>query len=296
MRLFVRVVERRSFRAAAADLGLPRSSATAGIKALEGELGTALLRRTTRHVAPTEEGEAYHRHCVSVLAEIDDTETALRGGGGRGVLRVDTNAHLARTWLLPELPRFLDRHPGLRFHLGEGDRLVNLVGEGVDCVIRGGEITGGDFVVRRLGVLEEVTCASPSYLARRGTPLGPDDLAGHEMVGFVSSRTGGVLPLELVVDQRVREIALPARVTTSSAETCAALGRLGFGLVQAPRIRFVDDLRTGAMVEVLRPFRPTKLPISLLYPRTRPVPSRLRAFIDWLDEILVPHLANATQE
>ena len=292
MRLFVRVVERRSFRAAAADLALPRSSATAGIKALEAELGAALLRRTTRHVAPTLEGEAYHRHCVSVLAEIDDTETALRGGGGLGVLRVDTNAHLARTWLLPELPRFLARHPGLRFHLGEGDRLVNLVGEGVDCVIRGGEITSGDVVVRRLGALDEVTCASPAYLARHGTPRGPDDLAGHEMVGFVSSRTGGVLPLELVVDRQVREITLPARVTASSADTCATLARLGFGLVQAPLIRFADDLRTGAMVEVLQPFRPTKLPISLLYPRTRIMPSRLRAFIDWLDESLVPHLAS----
>ena len=229
-----------------------------------------------------------------MLAAIDDTEMALRGGGGLGVLRVDTNAHLARTWLLPELPRFLERHPGLRFHLGEGDRLVNLVGEGVDCVIRGGDIAGGDLVVRRLGMLAEVTCASPSYLAHHGTPCTPDDLAGHEMVGFVSSRTGSVLPLEFVVDQRVHEITLPARVTASGSDSCAVLARLGFGLVQAPLIRFADDLRTGAMVEVLRPFRPTPLPISLLYPRTRLVPSRLRVFIDWLDEVLVPHLTEST--
>ncbi|WP_428395268.1 LysR family transcriptional regulator [Lichenicoccus sp.] len=294
MRLFVRVVERRNFRAAAADLGLPRSSATAGIKALEAELGAALLRRTTRHVAPTEEGEAYHRHCVSVLADIDDAEAALRGGGGNalGVLRVDTNAHLARTWLLPELPRFLERHPGLRFHLGEGDRLVNLVREGVDCVIRGGEIDDSDLMIRRLGLLAEVTCASPAYLARHGTPSTTDDLAGHEMVGFVSSRTGGALPLGFVINGRVREVTLPARVTASSSDSCAVLARLGLGLVQAPLIRFADDLKTGAMVEVLRPFRPTPLPVSLLYPRTRLVPSRLRAFIDWLDEVLVPHLTD----
>ncbi len=287
MRLFVRVVERRSFRAAASDLGMPRSSATAGIKALEAALGTTLLRRSTRHVGPTEEGEGYYRHCVAVLGEMDAVETALRGRVPTGTLRVDTSAQFARTWLLPALPDFLSRHSGLRFHLSEGDRLVNLVGEGVDCVIRGGETTEGDLMVRRLGALPEITCASRTYLARHGEPRSPDDLEGHEMVGFVSSRTGAVLPLEFTIEGQTREYTLPVRVSATGADSCATLAQLGFGLVQLPRIRFADALQSGAMVEVLRPYRPPPLPISLLYPR-RLVPARLRVFIDWLEEALVP--------
>ncbi len=292
MRLFVRVVERRSFRAAASDLSLPRSSATAGIKALEAALGTTLLRRSTRHVGPTDEGEGYYRHCVAVLGEMDAVEVALQGRVATGMLRVNTSAQFARTWLLPALPGFLAKHPGLQFHLSEGDRLVNLVGEGVDCVIRGGETGQGDLMVRRLGTLPEITCASLDYLARHGEPRSPDELDGHEMVGFVSSRTGAVLPLELTIDGRTREYLLPVRVSASSADSCATFAQLGFGLVQLPRIRFADELRTGAMVEVLRAHRPPPLPISLLYPRTRIVPARLRVFIDWLEEALVPQMVS----
>ena len=290
MRLFVRVVERRSFRAAAADLGLPRSSATASIKALEAALGATLLRRSTRHVSPTDEGEGYYRHCVAVLSEVEAVEAALQGRVATGLLRVDTSAQFARTWLLPALPGFLSRHPGLRFHLSEGDRLVNLVGEGVDCVIRGGQTLEGDLMMRRLGALPEITCASREYLAARGEPRSPDELDGHEMVGFVSSRTGAVLPLELTIDGQTREYPLPMRVSASSADSCAILAQQGFGLVQMPMIRFVNDLRTGVMVEVLRAYRPPPLPISLLYPRTRIVPARLRVFIDWLEKELVPQM------
>ena len=288
MRLFVRVVERRSFRAAASDLGLPRSSATAGIKALEAALGTTLLRRSTRHVGPTDEGEGYYGHCIAVLGEMEAVETALRGRVATGTLRVDTSAQFARTWLLPALPDFLSRHPGLRFHLSESDRLVNLVGEGVDCAIRGGETTEGDLMIRRLGALPEITCASRAYLALHGEPRSPDDLEGHEMVGFASSRTGTVLPLEFTIDGRTREYALPVRVIATGADSCATLAQLGFGLVQLPLVRFADDLRSGTMIEVLRSYRPPPLPVSLLYPRTRIVPARVRVFIDWLEEVLVP--------
>ena len=290
MRLFVRVVERRSFSAAAADLGLPRSSATTGIQALEAALGTTLLRRSTRHVRPTDEGEGYYRHCVAVLGEMDAVEVALRGRVATGTLRVDTSAQFARHWLLPALPGFLSSHPGLRFHLSESDRHVNLVGEGVDCVIRGGETAEGDLMIRRLGALPEITCASPAYLARHGEPRSPDDLEGHEMVGFMSSRTGAVLPLEFTIEGRTREYAVPARVCATGADSCATLAQLGYGLVQLPLVRFAEDLRSGAMVEVLRAYRPPPLPVSLLYPRTRIVPARLRVFIAWLEEALVPQM------
>ena len=290
MRLFVRVVERRSFTAAAADLGLPRSSVTTAIRRLEERLGARLLQRSTRHVAPTLDGEAHYRRCLAILADVEEAEGAFRGGEVQGLLRIDVHGRLARTFILPELPTFLARHPRLRLHIGEGDRLVDLVREGVDCVIRAGALPDSELIVRRLGVMPEMTCASPAYLARHGVPRSLEDLAGHEMVGFVSSRTGQVLPLELTVGEEVREILLPARVTATSSDTSAALARLGFGLVQAPRHRFAADLAAGRLVEVLAEHLPTPTAVSALYPRSRQLSPRVRVLVDWLVGIMAPRL------
>ena len=289
--LFVRIVDRGSFSAAAADLGVSRPAATAAIKDLERRLGIRLLQRSTRHVQPTLEGDAYHRRCVSILADIEDAD---RGAGGAvaGVVRVDVVGHLARTTLLPELPALLARHPALTIHLGEGERFVDLVREGVDCVVRAGPLADSDMAVRPLGVLEEITVASPGYLASHGTPASPTDLAGHAMIGFVSSRTGQALPLEFVLDGDVLEIALPARLLVGSAETSVAAARLGLGLVQAPRYRFIDDIVRGTLVEVLADCAPTPTPVSVLYPSRRQLSPRVRVFVDWLVETLMPHFAS----
>ena len=254
--LFVHIVDRGSFSAAAADCGVSRPAATAAIKALEQRLGTRLLQRSTRHVRPTAEGDAYYRRCVAILADVEDADRGASGAVG-GLIRVDVAGHLARTVLLPALPAFLRRHPGLTVHLGEGERFVDLVREGVDCVVRAGDLADSDMVVRRLGMLEEITVASPEYLARHGTPASPAGLAGHEMIGFVSSRTGLPLALEFAHAGEVTEVVLPARVLVGGGDTSAAAARLGLGLAQAPRYRFVDDLASGALVEVLADYPPT---------------------------------------
>jgi DNA-binding transcriptional LysR family regulator len=290
MRLLVRVVERRSFTAAAADLGLPRSSATSAIKQLEERLGVRLLQRSTRHVTPTLDGEAYYQRCLAILADVEEAEGALSTREARGLLRIDVNGHMARTFILPELPALLARHPDLTLHIGEGDRFVDLVREGVDCVIRAGELPNSDMIVRRLGMAREMTFASPAYLERHGVPRSPDDLAGHVMIGFVSSRTGQVMPLEFTVGDAIREILLPSRVTVANSDTSAALARLGFGLAQAPRHRFGEDLEAGSLVEVLGDFPPTATAISALYPRSRQLSPRVRVFVDWLVEVLAPKL------
>ena len=290
MRLFTRVVERRSFTAAAADLGLPRSSATSSIKQLEQRLGVQLLRRTTRHVTPTLDGEAYYQRCLGILTDVEEAEGGFGAGEVRGRPSIDVNGHMARTFILPELPALLARHPGLTVHIGEGDRLVDLVREGVDCVIRAGALPDSDMIVRRLGIAREITVASPAYLERHGAPRSLDDLTGHTMIGFVSSRTGQVIPLEFTVEGGVREVVLPSRVTVANSDTSATLVRLGFGLYQAPKLRYAEDLKAGRLVEVLPDNPPTPTPISVLYPRSRQLSPRVRVFIDWLVEILAPKL------
>jgi DNA-binding transcriptional LysR family regulator len=290
LELFVRIVDRGSFSAAASDLGVSRPVATATIKALEERLGTRLLQRSTRHVQPTAEGEAYHRRCVAILADIEDAD---RGASGAvaGLLRVDVPGHMARAMLLPALPAFLAKHPALTVHLGEGERFVDLLREGVDCVVRAGILADSDMMVRRLGVMEEITCASPDYLAGHGVPVSPDRLDGHVMIGFVSSRTERPLPLEFTVDGRAIEVTLSARLLVGGADTSAAAARLGLGLVQAPRYRLEDDLNSGALVEVLADFPPTPTPISVLYPSNRQLSPRVRVFVDWLIDTIGPQLA-----
>lgn len=279
--LFLRIVERGNFSRAAADLGMSRPAATAAMQALERRLGTRLLHRTTRHVAPTQEGDAYYRRCKTILA---DLEAADRDAAGAisGVVRVDVAGSLARLLLLPALPHFLAQHPGLSVHLGEGERYVDLVREGVDCVIRAGALGDSGLVGQQLGFVDEITCASPDYINRHGTPKSPDALDGHMMVAFVSSQTGQPIPLEFTCKGRVLDVMLPARLSVRTADTMAAAARHGLGLVQAPRLRFADDLASGTLVEVLTGYPPTPTPISILYPKGKERAPRVRAFADWM--------------
>ena len=292
LELFVRIIDRGSFTAAASDLGLSRPVATAGIKALERRLGARLLQRSTRHVQPTVEGEVYYRRCVAILADLEDAD---RGASGAvaGLLRVDVAGNLARTMLLPALPAFLALHPALTVHLGEGERFVDLVREGVDCVVRAGTLADSEMVIRRLGIMEEITCASPGYLAGHGVPVSPDRLDGHVMIGFVSSRTGQLLPLEFTANGETVEVTLPTRILVFVSDNSVSANRFGLGLIQAPRHRFEDDLASGALVEVLADFPPTPTPISVLYPSNRQLSPRVRVFVDWLIDTLGPWLASA---
>lgn len=284
MRLFVRVVEQRSFTLAARDLTLPRSTATEVIKQLEVRLGVRLLQRTTRHVAPTLDGDVYYRHCLKVLADIEEGEAAFSGAGPRGVLRIDVHGTLARHFMLPGLPRFLERYPDLQLFIGEGDRFVDLIREGVDCVLRVGELTSSGMVARRVAMLEEGTFASRLYIERHGQPRTLDDLDRHRMIGFVSSATGQVLPLEFIASDKVRHLTPRLAMSVTAAETMVSAARLGLGLIQVPEYHVASDLETGALVEVLPDFRPSPTPVSLLYPQARQLAPRVRVFIDWLTQ------------
>ncbi|HEY0199332.1 MAG TPA: LysR family transcriptional regulator [Rhodanobacter sp.] len=282
MRLFTRIVERQSFTLAAQDLELPRSTATQAIKELEKRLGARLLQRTTRHVRSTLDGEAFYKRCIAILDEVEDAEAVFSNAKPRGPLRVDVHGTLARHFVLPGLPAFLAEYPDLQLHMGEGDRLVDLVREGVDCVLRVGDLKDSAMVGRRVAVLEEVTCASPDYLARHGMPASVDDLQGHYAVGFMSSAAGMTLPLEFSVKGQLRNITLPATLTVAAAETYVAAARLGLGLIQVPRYHVDADLASGTLVNVLPEFPPSPTPVSLLYPHSRQLSMRVRVFIDWL--------------
>src|ERR1700684_1192752 len=153
MRVFTRVVERRSFTLAAEDLGLPRSTVTDAVKQLEARRGVRLIERTTRQVRPTLDGEAYHRRCLALIADIEEAEAAFGGAKPTGMLRVYVHGTLARQFVMPRLPDFLAEYPGIELYMSEGDRLVDLIGEGIDCVLRVGERHDSDMIAPRVAMI-----------------------------------------------------------------------------------------------------------------------------------------------
>jgi DNA-binding transcriptional LysR family regulator len=284
LQLFTRIVEQNSFSRAADLLGIPRATATHAIQALETRLGTRLLERTTRHVRPTLDGQAYYERCVQVLSDLDDAEAVFRQGASspRGVLRVDMSGTHATRVVLPRIEEFHALYPDVELVLSSGDRLVDLVREGVDCVIRAGAPRDQSLVARRLALMPQAIVASPDYLAAHGTPRHPDDLAAHQVVGFFASSGGLDYPLELDVDGAARRFDLPGWLSVNDAENYVLGALRGYGLIQVPRFHVEQELADGRLVEVLKQWRSPDFPLSALYPYRRQLSPRLRVFVDWI--------------
>jgi DNA-binding transcriptional LysR family regulator len=287
MRLFCRITELGSFSRAAADLHLPAATATHAIRALETRLGVRLLQRTTRHVSTTPDGAAYYQRCVRILADVEETEAGLGHGAAppRGKLRVDMQGTLARAYVLPRLDEFLGRYPDITLEIGMGDRLADLVREGVDCVLRVGELADSSMVGKRVASLRQVTCASPGYLARHGAPAGFGDLPRHRAVNFLSP-AGKPFPFEYVIDGALRQVSLPGSVSVTDADAYALCCERGLGLVQLPHYHVARQLAQGALVAVLPQLEAPAMPVSVLYPHARQLSPRVRVFAAWLGEVM----------
>ncbi len=289
MRVFARIMERGSFVRAAEDLGLPASTVTDAVKQLEARLGTRLLQRSTRQVRPTLDGEAYYQRCLSILADVEEADSAFGGASPRGLLHVEAQGTQARRVILPSLPAFFETYPDLELYLSEGERFVDLIREGVDCALRAGQPRESDLISRRVALLPEATVASPAYIERHGLPERWDALAGHRMVGFRSSATGGVLPLEFTVNHAVKTVLLPSVLSVNGAETYKEAALQGLGMIQLPRYGVLKELASGALVECLPATPPVPMPVYVLYPRNRQLSLRVRVFIDWMTREYARH-------
>lgn len=300
MKVYLAVVDARSFTRAADNLGLPRATVTTTIQNLENLLSVRLLNRTTRSVSLTPDGAAYYERCARLLAELEEIESAFRDVAQRpqGRLRIDVPTTVGHQIIIPRLSDFRERYPDIELVIGMSDRPVDLVQEAVDCVIRGGELVDSSLVARRIGSIGFVTCAAPSYLDRHGTPLTLDDLGHHQAVHYFSSRTGRIIDWDYVIDGEVRNIKVEGTIAVNDAEAYMALALQGFGLVQAARFMALPHLERGDLVEVLAPWRPATLPISVLYPQNRHLSPKVRAFSDWAAELFAecPLLSGRDEE
>jgi LysR family transcriptional regulator for bpeEF and oprC len=184
MRVFTRIVDLGSFSRAGDELGIPRATVSHALRQLEARLGTQLLIRTTRSVRTTPDGQAYYIRCQRLLADLEETESVFSHAAAqpRGSLRIDLPGPLGTAVIVPALADFRARYPLLELDIGASDRYVDLVHEGVDCVVRGGEQADSGLIARRLAVLSQVTCVSAGYVEQRGMPQTLDELTAHQAV------------------------------------------------------------------------------------------------------------------
>jgi len=289
MQIFARVVDMHSFNRAADSLLTSRSLVTRAIKDLEQFLGVRLLQRTTRHLSLTPEGTVYYDHCKRLLADIEAVESSFpaRAGNPRGRLRVDMTLSLARLVVIPALKDFQARFPDVDLILTMSDRKVDLIQEGVDCVVRTGTPeNSGTLVARRIGAFDWVTCASPTYIAQHGEPRTLDDLAQHHSVGYLSSQTARPWDWHFVVNGEDRFIAMREHLVVDDIDAYVACGAEGLGMVRAGSYMVLPYLLSGRLRRVLSDFSAPAIPLSVLYPQNRHLSPTVRAFADWVAEVV----------
>ncbi|UDF37133.1 UNVERIFIED_ORG: LysR family transcriptional regulator [Shinella sp. XGS7] len=293
MRQFARVAELASFTQAAESLGCPKATVSATVQRLERQLGTRLLHRTTRRVQLTQDGQAFYERCKDVLADLEELEQLFlpTPAALRGRLRVDLPVGAARQLVLPRLPEFIAAHPQLEIELSCTDRRVDLVREGFDCVLRVGALGDSSLVARPLGWLRQLNLASPEYLRVHGVPQSLEDLAGHRLIHYASvlgQRSAGFE----YVDAAGQACSLPmaGTLTVNNSEAYEAACLAGAGLVQVPVPGLSDLVAQGRLVELLPQFQAPPLPVSLVYAHRRQLPQRVQVFMNWLSEVLRPHL------
>lgn len=297
MQAFARVVEAGSFTKAAETLHMSKTSVTQLVQQLEARLRVKLLNRTTRRVNVTADGAAYYERVVKLLADMDDAETSLSSASlaPRGRLRVDVPSPFARLVLIPSLPAFYEKYPDIQLDMGVSDRMVDLISDNVDCVVRGGEITDQSLVARHIGDLRLRVYAAPSYLRRAGMPLHPRELEGtdHRIVGFHWARTGKVFPYAMHSGNESVNVMGRYALAVDDGNAYLAAGLAGLGLLWLPDYMSRDYLIRGELVPVFEDWRLDPMPMYVAFPPNRHVSAKLRVFIGWIVELMTPNEAES---
>ncbi|RIJ03870.1 LysR family transcriptional regulator [Achromobacter sp. K91] len=290
MQAFARVVESGSFTKAAETLHMSKTSVTQLVQQLEARLRVKLLNRTTRKVNVTADGAAYYERVLRLLADMDDAETSLSGASAvpRGRLRVDVPSPLARMILVPALPAFHAQYPDIQLDMGVSDRIVDLIGENVDCVVRGGELTDQSLMARRVGDLLLGVYAAPEYLKRAGTPAHPRELEDthHRIVGFLWARNGKALPYAMRRGGESLKVHGRYVLAVDDGNAYLAAGLAGLGVLWLPDYMSRAHVDRGELVPLFQDWRLDSMPMYVAFPPNRHVSAKLRVFIDWVAGLL----------
>lgn len=286
MSIFVQVVEQGGFARAADVLNLHRPAVTKAIQHLEEDLGVKLLNRTTRKVSLTDEGDAFYQRTKMLLGDVDDIMASFSPTRPpRGKLRINAPLSLAHAILVPALNDFQSRYPDIEIVLTSTDRRIDLLGEGIDCMIRIGELQDSSLISRRLGEVKMVTCASPDYLQKQGVPQTPEDLTRHQALNFFSERHREALKWSFISEGESMSIMPAGRISVDNSDILLTGCLSGLGIIRGVHAVLAPYIQSGQLVEVLSDYAGETKPVSVLYPDRRYLAPRVRVFIDWLCEL-----------
>ncbi|QNH19053.1 LysR family transcriptional regulator [Xanthomonas sp. SS] len=294
MLAFARVVETGSFTKAAETLHVGKASVTQAVQQLEARLRVKLLNRTTRKVNATADGAAFYERVIQLLADLDDAETSLSGAAAapRGRLRVDVPSPLARLILVPALPAFHARYPEIQLDLGVSDRRVDLIGENVDCVVRGGVPNEQSLSARRIGELQAGVFAAPAYLDRAGMPAHPRELEDthHRIVGFTGASRGRKV-IAYAMQRDGERLSVQGRhvLAVDDGNAYLAAGLAGMGVLWLPDYMSRPHVASGELVPVFADWRLEPMPLYVAFPPNRHVSAKLRVFIEWIAALMAVH-------
>ena len=282
---FVRVVDTGGITRASEMMDAPKATISTLIQELEAQLGVRLLHRTTRKVTVTADGAAYYERCVRILEDLREADESIssRHGLPEGKLKVDMTTSMASLLMHQSIPDFLTRFPGISLELGCTDRPINMVSEGVDCVVRVGQITDPSLVARRIGSMRFVTCASPGYLAQHGTPQHPRELVQHRWINYFAQ--GRAVSWDFAKGDEKLTLNLEGglSVNDSNVYRDACLGGVGIG--QLPSFAFDAHEPRGELVQILKDWCTDTLPVHVLYPSNRHLSTKVQAFVEWAAEV-----------
>lgn len=292
--IFVRIAEMGSFTHAAESLGIQKGRASNVVRQLEARLGVRLLHRSTRTVQLSEDGRSFYTRARALLADAEDLGAMFTGRAAplSGRIRIDLPTELARTTVMPALPTFLERYPDVELEISSTDRRVDLVQEGIDCVLRIGPIVDETLVARLFGDLPMVNAASPAYLDQHGVPRILQDLQaqGHRMVHYTPTLGTRPFGWEYPDGEGYATLALPGAVSVNNVQAYHGAGLAGLGLIQAGLTSMKPYLAKGELIEVLPDLRPAPLPVSVVVAHRQNLSRRVRIFIEWLEQTLQPEL------
>ncbi|MEC8082794.1 MAG: LysR family transcriptional regulator [Pseudomonadota bacterium] len=286
MRRFIVVAETGSFTESADRLNIPKSAISSSVQRLEKRLGVRLFHRSTRRVTLSSAGQSYYPECLRILNELDCLENQFQTENEviRGVLKVDMANRFFMSVVLPRLPEFLDKYPLIDLQVQTSDQRVDPIKDGIDCLIRAGQLTDSALVARPLGQFKMLNCVSASYRDQFGVPETLDDLSQHKLIEYLPGGSDVSRGFEYVNEECVQFISMPTSITVTNTDAYRACCLKGLGIVQIPQHGVQDELDRGELVEVLPEFRPASMPISMLYPSRRLLPRRVVVFMDWLTD------------
>jgi DNA-binding transcriptional LysR family regulator len=281
MATFVKVVESGGFSAAARTLGMSPSMVTAHVQSLEERLGVRLLNRSTRRVSLTEVGHAYYERCLQVLADVEDADQIAQAlqSTPRGTLRLNTSIAIPPL-LAPVIAEFVALYPDVSINLTMTDRMIDLVEEGFDLAVRNMSVPDSSLVVRRVATYRFVVAGAPSYLAARGTPEQPADLAHHNCLVYSHSAWGN--EWRFAAPNGEQSVTVRGNLQANSDNALRLAAVHGQGLALAPSFLLIDEIKAGRLIPVLTEFLQTENAINAIYPHRHHLSAKVRSFIDLL--------------